>query len=81
MLTGMQLLGSTVLTPLRFCSWDSVKSEVYERKVDTQHELLARNLDAAVRIKKREDRLKQDAIFAHELQSALRLTMAFPNIC
>ena len=39
-----------------------MKSEVYKRKVDTRNELLARILDAAARIKDREDQLH-----AHEL--------------
>ena len=32
-----------------------MKSEVYKRKVDKQDELLSRNMDAAVSMKKRED--------------------------
>jgi hypothetical protein len=36
-----------------------MKSEVYNRKVDTRDELLARILDAAARIKKREDQLRR----------------------
>jgi hypothetical protein len=36
-----------------------MKSEVYKRKVDTRDELLARILDAAVRIKQREDYLRR----------------------
>ena len=36
-----------------------MKSEVYKRKVDTRDELLARILDAAARIKKREDQLRR----------------------
>jgi hypothetical protein len=32
-----------------------MKGEVYKRKVDTRYELLARILDAAARIKTRED--------------------------
>ena len=39
------------------CSW--MNSEVYERKVDTPDELLARILDAAASIKKREDQLRR----------------------
>ena len=35
------------------------KSEVYKRKVDTRDELLARILDAAACIKKREDQLRR----------------------
>jgi hypothetical protein len=36
-----------------------MKSEVYKRKADTRDELLARILDAAARMKKREDQLRQ----------------------
>jgi len=36
-----------------------MKSEVYKTKVDTTDELLARILDAADRIKKREDQLRR----------------------
>jgi hypothetical protein len=54
-----------------------MKSEVYKWKVDTRDELLARILDAAVRIKKREDRLRRTTC---ELQSSLRLTVGFSNI-
>jgi hypothetical protein len=42
-----------------FCFCVFVKREVYKRKVDTQDELLARVVDAAARIKKREDRLRR----------------------
>jgi hypothetical protein len=35
------------------------EGEVYKRKVDTRDELLARILDAAARIKKREDQLRR----------------------
>jgi len=46
----------------------------YKWKVDTSEELLDRISNAAARSKKREDQTEQHAIFAHELQSALRLT-------
>jgi hypothetical protein len=36
-----------------------MKSEVYKTKVDTRDELLARILDVAVCIKKREDQLRR----------------------
>jgi hypothetical protein len=36
-----------------------MKSEIYKRKVDTRDECLARSLDAAARIKKREDQLRR----------------------
>jgi hypothetical protein len=44
---------------LDVCLWDRMKSEVYKRKVDTRGELLGRILDAAARINKREDQLRQ----------------------
>jgi hypothetical protein len=40
-----------------FCGW--ISSEVYKRKVNTPDELLARILDAAACIKKREDQLRR----------------------
>ena len=45
--------------PLDFCLWVWVESEVYSRRVDTRNELLARILDAAASIKKREDQLRR----------------------
>lgn len=36
-----------------------MKSDVYKRKVDTRHELLARSFDAAPRIPQRDDPLRQ----------------------
>jgi hypothetical protein len=47
------------ITPLNFCLWVCLKSEVYKRKVDTRHDLIARILDAAARIKKREDQVRR----------------------
>jgi len=60
-----------------------MKGDVYEREMDTADELLARILDAAARINKHEDQLRQNknAIVAHELQSALRLAVGFAIIC
>jgi hypothetical protein len=55
-----------------------MKSEVYKTKVDTRDELLVRILDAAARLKKREDQMRRkQAIFAHELPSALSLTVGY----
>jgi len=42
-----------------FCLWGWMNSEVYKRKLDTPDELLACILDAAARIKKREDKLRR----------------------
>jgi hypothetical protein len=77
MVTDIQLFGLT----LDFCLWDWLKIEVYKRKDDRRDKLLARILDAAGGIKKREDQLRRKhAVLAHELQSALRLTVGFSNI-
>lgn len=66
---------------LDFCLWGWMNSEIYKRKLYTPDELLPRILDAAVRIKKREDQPRQPhAIFAHDSQSELRLTVGFWNI-
>jgi hypothetical protein len=59
MVTEIQLFECTDLTPLDFCLWGWMKSEVYKRKVDTRDELLARILDAAAGINKSEDQLRQ----------------------
>jgi hypothetical protein len=47
MITETEPLDSPYLTPLDFCFWGWMKSEVYKRKVDTPDELLARILDVA----------------------------------
>ena len=41
------------------CLHGWIKSEVYTKAVDTADELLARVLDAATRVKKREDQLRR----------------------
>jgi hypothetical protein len=60
-LSGYQdrAVNSPDLTPLGFCLWVWMKSEVYKRKVDTRDELLARILYPTARIKKREDQLRR----------------------
>jgi hypothetical protein len=64
---------------LRFLFVELDEEWSLQRKVDTRDELLTRILDAAARIKKREDQLRQHAVFAHEFQSA-RLKMGFANV-
>jgi hypothetical protein len=59
MVTEIELFESTDLTLLDFSLWCWMKSKVYKRKVDTRDELLARILDAAACIKKREDQLRR----------------------
>jgi hypothetical protein len=59
MVTEIQQFEAPDQTPLDFCLWGRMKSEVYKRNVDTPDELLARILDAAACIKKREDQLRR----------------------
>jgi hypothetical protein len=69
------------LTPLDFCLWGWMKSEIYKRKVDTQtncSHACWMLLPAYRNVKINSD--EQHAIFAYELQSALRLTVGFSNI-
>ena len=42
-----------------FCLWGWMNSEVYKTNVHTLYQLLARNLHAAARIKRREDQLRR----------------------
>jgi hypothetical protein len=58
-----------------------MESEVYKRKVDTRDELLSRIfgcccLHEDVKINSEE----QHTIFSHEVQSALRVTVGFPDV-
>ena len=50
----IQLVESPYLTLLDFCLWGWMKGEVQKTKVDTRDKLPARSLDAAARIKKRD---------------------------
>jgi len=78
MVTEIELFESPDLIPLDFCLWGWMKSEVYIRMEDTRDESLARILDAAARIKNLKiNSDEQHSIFAHELQSALRLMVGF----
>jgi hypothetical protein len=51
-----------------------MKSEVYKRKVDIRDDLLARVLDAAARIKKREDELGRTT---HDLRTRVTKWIEF----
>jgi hypothetical protein len=78
---GEKLFEFTDLTLFDFCLWGWLKSKAYKRELDTRDKLFARITDAAARMKKREDQLRRKyAMFAHELQSALRFTVVFSNI-
>jgi hypothetical protein len=48
--------------------------------VDARDVLLARILDAAARVKKREDQLKHHTILAHMLTGVLKLIVGFSDI-
>jgi hypothetical protein len=66
MVTETELFEYSDPTPLDFCFWGWMKSEVYKWKVDTRDELLASILDAAARINKREDQLRRTT---HDLRT------------
>ena len=52
-------LGSPDVTPLDFCLWEWMKSEVYREKVNTTHELVTRIMHSAALIKQeRQDDLR-----------------------
>jgi len=57
--TEIELFESPDVTPLDIYLRGWMNSEVYKSKVDTPNELLARILDVAASIKKREDQLRR----------------------
>jgi hypothetical protein len=59
MVAETELFGSTNLTPLYFCLWGWMKTEVNKIKLDTPDELLASIVDAAGSIKERADGLRR----------------------
>jgi hypothetical protein len=59
MVTEIEVFEFPGIILLDFCWWGWMTSEVCKRKVDTRDELLARILNAAARIKKREDQLRR----------------------
>jgi hypothetical protein len=70
-----------VTTPLLCCLWVSLKKAKLAVEIGYTTQIVRWHLDAAVCIKKREEQLRRTTqIFAHELQSALRLTVEFSNI-
>ena len=76
----MNLFESPGLTPADFSLWGWMKSKMHKGNTDTREEMLVRILDTTLPIKKLGNQLKQRTIFAHELQSALRLAMGFLDI-
>jgi len=65
MVTGRHLFESPDPTPLDFCLWCWMKSEVYKRRVDTGGKLAARISDAAAHTKKCEAQLRQTTCDLH----------------
>jgi hypothetical protein len=59
MVTEIESFKCPDLTPLDFLFVGWMNSEVYKRKVDTRDGYQARILDAAARMKKREDQLRR----------------------
>jgi hypothetical protein len=59
MVTKIELFETPDQSQLDFCLWVWTKSEVCKRKFDTPDELLARILDVAASIKRREDQLRR----------------------
>jgi len=47
------------LTPLDFCLWGLMKSEMYRKQVDTRDEMLVNILDVIACIKERQDALRR----------------------
>jgi hypothetical protein len=67
------------LTPLDFCLWGWMKSEVYKEKVNTRHELVARIVNSAALLNQERQDLWRATLLPRELKSALKSTMAFLN--
>jgi hypothetical protein len=66
MIIEIELFESPDLMPLGFCLWILMKGEIYKRKADTPDEMLASILDAAARVKKRENQVRRSK---HDLRS------------
>jgi hypothetical protein len=76
MVTEMELFEYADLTWLDFCLWGLAEERIYNRKVDTRDELLTRILDAAARIKKREDQLRWTT---HDLRTRVAKCIEFDS--
>jgi hypothetical protein len=72
MVAEIELFESPDLTPVDFCGWGWMKSNIYKIKVDTRVKLLAPILDAAARIEKSEDVLRRTT---HNLQTRVAKCM------
>jgi hypothetical protein len=74
-------LARTDLTPLDFCLWGGMKSEVYNEKVRKTDELVARIMNSAAPIKQeRQDDLGRATVHVllpRELKSALMSMVEF----
>jgi hypothetical protein len=65
-----------VRTPLDFCLWEWMKSEVYKEKVNTRDELVARIMNSAAFIKQEHT---DDVLLPRELKSAFKSMVEFFN--
>ena len=65
MVTKIHLFESPDPTPLEFCLWCWMKSEVYKRRVDTGDKLSAHILDAAAHTKQCEAQLRRTICDLH----------------
>jgi len=79
--TEMEVFESPDLMPLDFCLWVWVDSEVFNRKCGHTRRIAPSHFGCCCQHKEtwRSTLDEQHAIFAHELQRALRLTVGFSN--
>jgi hypothetical protein len=66
------------LTPLDFCLWGWMKSEVYKEKVNTRDELVARIMNSAALIKQ-ERQVDLRVLLPREFKSVLKSMVGFLN--
>jgi hypothetical protein len=80
MATEIELFESTDLTPLYFCLWGWITSEICKRKAVTRDQLFARILNSAACVKKCEDWLRRTRCDLRTGANTLRLTVGFSKI-
>ena len=82
MVTFSGYQGPPDLTPLDFCLWGWIKSEVYKEKVNTRDELVARIMNSAAFImQERQDKLRSATrTIDLMLKSALKSMVGFLNL-
>jgi len=69
------------LSPLDFCLWGWIKSEIYKEKVNTRDELVASIMNSAALMKQeRQDDLRRAHVpLLRELKCALKSVVGFLN--